>query len=71
MTPAAISLAVYGVYLLANGVALAAAPSVPLALFVALVSFKVGPAQLLIFAGVDLVTASWTHLAIKRSPASS
>jgi hypothetical protein len=121
MTPAAISLAVYGIYLLANGMALAVMPSVPLALlalpateepwirvlglvaaevgfyclfaarkgivpfypatvvgrgmaaavFVALVAFKVGPLQLLIFAAVDLVTAIWTHLAIKRSRASS
>ncbi|MEO7391166.1 MAG: hypothetical protein ABIU58_03265 [Ramlibacter sp.] len=116
MTPSAFSLAVYGIYLLANGVGLAIAPSVLLALlglppteepwirvlglvageigfyflfaarkgissffpatvygrgaatlvFLALVVFKLGPVQLLLFAAVDLLTAIWTHLAIKR-----
>jgi hypothetical protein len=119
MTSAAVTLAVYGVYLLANGVALAVAPSLPLALlglppteepwirvlglvageigfyflfaarkgisslfpatvigrgvatlvFLTLVAFKLGPVQLLLFAAVDLLTAIWTHLAIKRERA--
>lgn len=119
MTQAALSLAVYGVYLLANGLALAVAPSLPLTLlglppteepwirvlglvageigfyflfaarkgiagffpatvfgrgvatlvFLALVAFKLGPVQLLLFAAVDLLTAIWTHLAIRRASA--
>ena len=116
---ATISIAVYGVYLLANGVGLAATPSVLLMLlalpapgepwirvlglvaaelgfyflyaarkgitsfypatvigrvvtacvFVALAALKAGPMQLLIFAAVDLLSAIWTQLAIKRSRA--
>ena len=119
MTAAALSLAVYGVYLLANGAGLAVAPNLPLALlglppteepwirvlglvvgeigfyflfaarkgiasffyatvyargaaalvFVALVAFKLGPVQLLLFAAVDVLTAIWTHFAIKRERA--
>jgi hypothetical protein len=113
------SLAVYGAYLLANGVALLLAPGVTLRLlglahaedpwirvlglvageigyyflvaarkdiraiypatvygrgfaalvFLALVVFKVGPPQLLLFAAVDLLTSAWTYVAIKREPA--
>jgi hypothetical protein len=113
------SLAVYGAYLLANGVALLLAPGVTLGLlglahaedpwirvlglvageigyyflvaarkdiraiypatvygrgfaalvFLALVVFKVGPPQLLLFAAVDLLTSAWTYVAIKREPA--
>ena len=119
MTPAALSLFVYGIYLLANGIGLAVAPSLPLALlglppteepwirvlglvageigfyfvfaarkgiasffqatvfargaaafvFVVLVVFKLGPVQLLLFAAVDLLSAIWTHFAIKSRSA--
>lgn len=34
--------------------------------FAALVVFKIGPLQLLMFGAVDLVTAVWTFLAIKH-----
>jgi hypothetical protein len=119
MTPAALSLLVYGIYLLANGVGLAVAPNVQLALlglapteepwirvvglvageigfyfvfaarkgiaslfqatvyargaaalvFLVLVALKLGPVQLLLFAAVDLLSAVWTHFAIKNKSA--
>lgn len=37
--------------------------------FLALVAFKLGPVQLLLFAAVDFLTAIWTHLALKRERA--
>jgi hypothetical protein len=116
MKAPAISLAAYGAYLLANGVALLLAPGVTLGLLglahaeepwirvlglvageigyyfvvaarkdilalypetvygrgaaalvlLALVVSKIGPLQLLLFAAVDLLTAAWTYIAIKR-----
>jgi hypothetical protein len=119
LTPAALSLAVYGIYLLANGAGLVIAPNLSLALlglppsqevwirvlglvsgelgfyflfaarngissffpvtvyargvaaavFVALVVFKLGPTQLLLFAAIDLLAASWTQFAIRRERA--
>jgi len=119
VSAAALGLAVYGVYLLANGVGLATAPNLLLALlglppteepwirvlglvagevgfyflfaarkgiasffqatvyargaaalvFVVLVALKAGPFQLLLFAAVDLLSAVWTHLAIRRKRA--
>ena len=119
MTPAALSLAVYGVYLLVNGVGLLLTPSVPFALlgvpftedpwvrvlglvvgeigfylvyaartdlaglyratvyaraaatlvFVGLVALKLAPVQLLLFAAVDLLSAAWTHFALRSKRA--
>jgi hypothetical protein len=119
LTPSAFSLTVYGIYLLANGIGLAVAPGLPLAMlglppteepwirvlglvagevgfyilfaarknlvaffpatvygragaavvFVALVASKLAPAQLLLFAAVDAVTATWTYLAMRRQRA--
>jgi hypothetical protein len=110
------SIAVYGAYLLANGIALLLAPRMVLgllglppsdepwvrvlgvlasevgfyfliasrkriaeffaatihgrlaaaAVFVAIVVAGVGPLQLLLFAAIDLLTAAWTYLCIKR-----
>jgi hypothetical protein len=119
MTKAALSLFVYGIYLLVNGVGLAVAPNLQLALlglapteepwirvvglviseigfyfvfaarrdiaslfqvtvyargaaalvFAAFVALKLGPVQLLLFAAVDLMSAFWTHFAIRSKGA--
>jgi hypothetical protein len=119
LNAAALSLAVYGVYLLANGLGLLLAPSVPFALlgvpftedpwvrvlglvageigfyfvyaaradlssfyratvyargtaalvFLVLVALKLGPVQLLLFAAVDLLSAIWTHFALRSARA--
>ena len=118
-TSAALSLAVYGIYLPANGLGLLLTPSVPFALlgvpfiedpwvrvlglvageigfyfvyaaraglsgfyratvyargtaalvFLVLVTLKLGPVQLLLFAAVDLLSAIWTHFALRSARA--
>jgi hypothetical protein len=119
VSPTAVSVVVYGAYLLANGVGLAISPALPLELlglppaegpwirvlglvmaeigfyflyaarkelsiffpatvygrgfaalvFLILFLFKLGPVQLLMFAVVDLLTATWTQFTIRRSRA--
>ena len=119
MTSAALSVAVYGAYLLVNGIGLVFTPALPLALlslpsanepwarlfgllageigfyfifaarneletffratvygragavaaFVGLVLTDIGPIQLLLFAGIDLLCAAWTQFALRRPSA--
>ena len=119
LTPTAFSVAVYGAYLLFNGIGLVFSPALPLALlslppanepwarlfgllageigfyfifaarneleaffratvygragaaavFVGLVLLGVGPTQLLLLAGVDLLSALWTQFALRRRSA--